>query len=74
MTGINLKSIIRKNVDRNATMMTDDFKSYTGLKKDFAGHEVIKHSEKEYLRGDVHTNTVEGYFSIPVVLLECIII
>jgi hypothetical protein len=30
----------------------------------FAKHETVKHSAKEYVRDDVHTNTVEGYFSI----------
>jgi transposase-like protein len=30
----------------------------------FAAHEAVKHSAKEYVRGDVHTNTIEGYFSI----------
>lgn len=29
-----------------------------------AVHETVKHSVGEYVRGDVHTNTVEGYFSI----------
>ena len=27
-------------------------------------HDTVKHSRKEYVRGDVHTNTIEGYFSI----------
>ena len=31
---------------------------------EFAKHEVVKHSAGEYVRGDVHTNTVEGFFSI----------
>ena len=30
----------------------------------FAGHETVKHSAGEYVRGDVHTNTIEGVFSI----------
>ena len=30
----------------------------------FAKHETVKHSADEYVRGDVHTNTVEGYFSV----------
>jgi hypothetical protein len=28
----------------------------------FDGHETVTHSVKEYVRGDVHTKTVEGYF------------
>ena len=30
----------------------------------FATHETVKHSRREYVRGDVHTNSAEGYFSI----------
>ncbi len=32
--------------------------------KEFAAHETVAHSRDEYVRGDVHTNTVEGFFSI----------
>ena len=44
--------------------MTDEAGQYTHLKKDFAGHEFVVHGADEYVRGDVHTNTLEGYFSI----------
>jgi len=64
LTGKNLKSFIAENVDKKATVMTDDFKSYKGLKKQFNEHFVIKHSKKEYVRGELHTNTVEGCFSL----------
>ena len=64
VTAKNLKGIIRDNVDKTSVIMTDDFKSYIGLKREFVGHEVIKHSKKEYVRGDIHTNTAEGYFSL----------
>jgi transposase-like protein len=60
----NLRAIIVENVDKSAKMMTDDFAAYTGRLSDFALHGVIKHSTKEYVNGNVHTNTVEGYFSI----------
>lgn len=64
VTGANLKSIIRQNTEKTATIMTDDFRSYRGLGKEFASHRVINHGNREYVRGNVHTNTVEGYFSI----------
>jgi transposase-like protein len=64
VTGANLKKIIKENVEKSATMMTDDYSSYKGLKKDFADHKVIRHSSGEYVKGDTHTNTIEGYFSI----------
>jgi hypothetical protein len=64
VTGANLRAIIVENVDKSAKIMTDDFAAYTGRLKDFSGHGVISHSKKEYVNGDIHTNTVEGYFSI----------
>jgi transposase-like protein len=64
VTGLNLKSIIRENVDKSAIIMSDDYHAYHGLKKDFADHKIIRHSSKQYVNGDIHTNTIEGYFSI----------
>ncbi len=58
-----LKSAIREYVDRKARIMTDQLGSYRGLDQDFAAHEVVNHSEGEYVRGDAHTNTAEGYFA-----------
>lgn len=60
----NLKEMIRANVEPNTRIMTDSFSSYRGLHKEFASHETVNHMEKEYARGEVHTNTVEGYFSL----------
>jgi hypothetical protein len=51
-------------VSRKSTLHTDESKLYTELGTEFAAHETVKHSAKEYVRGDVHTNTVEGFFSI----------
>lgn len=64
LTGENLKSFITKNVDNSSTIMTDDFKSYRGLKRQFNKHFIIQHSKKQYVNGDIHTNTIEGYFSL----------
>ncbi len=44
--------------------MTDDAKWYTRVGEEFASHESTEHGKGEYVRGDVHTNTVENYFSI----------
>ena len=59
-----LKKIMLENIDKNAIVVTDEFPSYKGLKKHFAGHDTIDHGKKEYVRGDIHVNTVEGYFSL----------
>lgn len=63
VTAENLKSFIRSNVDNTAIVMTDDFKSYHWVQNEYI-HGVICHSQKEYVNGRIHTNTIEGYFSI----------
>ncbi len=57
-----LKQIVRENVSTCATMVTDSFNAYTHLNREFAGHEVVRHVDDEYVRGVWHTNTVEGFF------------
>jgi hypothetical protein len=44
--------------------MTDSAKVYHGLGREFASHETVNHSVAEYARGLVHSNTIEGFFSI----------
>lgn len=63
VTGKELKGIIRDNVDRAAHIRTDSFPSYHGLDKEFASHESVNHMD-EWVRGDIHTNSAEGFFSI----------
>jgi len=64
VSGPTLKQIMFENIDPKAIVMTDEFPSYRGIKKQFAGHEVIEHGKKEYVRGTVHVNTAEGFFSL----------
>ena len=59
-----LKPIMRDQIEKDTHIMTDDFRSYAGLDKEFAGHGFVKHSKGEYVRGAIHTNTIENYFSI----------
>ena len=56
--------IVRENVHTESRLHTDESPLYTKLGKEFAAHETVLHAAKEYARGDVTTNTVEGYFSI----------
>lgn len=60
----NIKGIIRNHVSKDATVMTDKYTVYQGLDEEFAGHEIVDHGKGEYVRGDVHTNTVEGWFAL----------
>jgi transposase-like protein len=57
-------NIVNKNIGKESRLHTDESKLYTHLGRRFAEHGTIKHSFGEYVRGDIHTNTVEGYFSI----------
>lgn len=56
--------IVRKNIAKETAMMTDESGIYRRLGDEFASHEYVKHSKDEYVRGNVHTNTVEGFYSI----------
>jgi transposase-like protein len=63
--GKTLKGTIKQIVDKASTIMTDEWKSYIGIGKDFSGgHEVVKHSHGEFVRGNIFTNTVESYFAL----------
>jgi transposase-like protein len=64
VTAKTLKPIIRRNVRRDSHMMTDEHAAYRGLGNRFLSHESVRHTANEYVRGNAHTNTVEGYFSI----------
>jgi transposase-like protein len=64
VSGDEVKGFIRTNVDPSARVMTDSFASYRGLHHEFAEHGVVNHADGEYVRGEVHTNTAENYFSI----------
>jgi transposase-like protein len=64
VTAKNLKAMIRENVTKDSTIMTDEFLAYNGLNKEFADHQTVNHGINEYVRGNAHVNTAEGYFSI----------
>jgi hypothetical protein len=56
--------IVRENVHRESRLHTDESRLYSKVGLEFAAHETVNHAAKEYARGDVTTNTVEGYFGI----------
>ena len=56
--------IVNANIAKEARVMTDDAATYYQKLEGFTSHETVNHSAEEYVRGDVHTNTIEGYFSI----------
>lgn len=60
----NLREILFKQIDQNTHLMTDEATRYKNLGKAFAEHSKVNHGKGEYVRGNVTTNTVEGFFSI----------
>ena len=59
-----LKEQVKDNVATNAVIITDGANAYTGLADTYKGHEVVNHSEDEFVRGIFHTNSIEGSFSL----------
>lgn len=53
--------VLRENADVRSRLMTDEG---TSNNFEFAKHEKVKHGADEYVRGDVSTNTVEGFFGV----------
>jgi len=58
-----LSAEIIKNVKETADLCTDEWVGYKGVSRIYS-HSVIKHNEGEYVRGRVHTNTIEGFWSL----------
>ena len=62
-----LAPIILENLSREARLMTDEAGHYLHVGRQFAAHGVVRHGQEEYVSPTdrtIHTNTIEGYFSI----------
>jgi transposase-like protein len=59
-----VNKIVTDNIARESRLHTDESRLYFDADTQFASHETVHHSSGEYVRGDVHTNSAEGYFSI----------
>jgi transposase-like protein len=64
IAGKTLRPIVMTQVSRKSSLMTDTAGGYMAMGKEFARHEMVDHGADEYVRGDAHSNTVEGYFAI----------
>ncbi len=62
--GKEIQGIVLANLSREARLMTDEHVMYRKIGREFAEHGAVHHYKKEYARGDITTNTVEGAFSI----------
>lgn len=59
-----LKAVLKTQVSPLATLFTDGAPMYKGIaKRLFPQHETVEHTKNEYVRGAIHTNTIESFFS-----------
>jgi transposase-like protein len=64
VNGAAITPIVLRNMSRDARLATDEAPVYRFAGKHFEQHKSVNHAKGEYVRGNVHTNTVEGFFSI----------
>ena len=60
----NVRSAVYKHLHEDSRLVTDGSNTYRFIMPTPAQHESVDHSKREWTRGDVHTNTLEGFFSI----------
>jgi transposase-like protein len=59
-----MTGFVRQTVSNRVSLVaTDEAPGYDPLKR-FFPHQVVKHSEKEYVRGNIHTNNIEAFWSL----------
>lgn len=64
VTAKNVGEVLAKHADAKSRLHTDESRLYPPSAEMFAQHETVRHSAKEYARGDVNTNSVEGFFGL----------
>lgn len=64
VTSGTLWTAMQNNIHPFSKVMTDELTAYETIGKSFASHETVNHTSEEYVRGNVHTNTVESFFSL----------
>lgn len=64
-TSQTLAPILRAHIDKGATLMTDAWRGYILVGRDFeGGHHRVDHGSGEYVRGEAHVNTAESFFAL----------
>jgi transposase-like protein len=62
--GGTLTKAVRRFVLPEAVLFTDDYKGYNRVGKEYQAHHRIRHSAAIYVKGNVHTQTIEGFFGL----------
>jgi hypothetical protein len=55
------RRVLGETVELAAHLMSDEWKAFVSIGQAFAAHDTIRHSDREYARGLVHANSVEGF-------------
>lgn len=58
-----LLNLIKDNIKLGSEIMTDDFRAYSKINRIGYTHKLINHSKEKYVKGDIYTNTIEGFWS-----------
>jgi transposase-like protein len=64
VTENNLREVLTDNIEAEARLMTDELHAYKRIGKYFKYHGTVNHTRREYARGEVSTNTIEGFFGL----------
>lgn len=59
-----VEKIVRENVHPLSRLHTDESRLYTKVGAEFAEHGAVRHASGEYVRGDIHNNSAEGFFGV----------
>jgi len=59
-----MKAVIKAHVATGTNVMTDDHKAYLALSRDGWKHEIVAHTKDEWVRGNVHTQGIESFWSL----------
>ena len=60
---VTLTREIIKNVKESAKLYTDEWLGYKGVSRIY-DHSIVKHNQSQYVNGRIHTNTIEGFWSL----------
>ena len=64
LTGKQLLAIIEEVAAKSAKIHTDEFRSYRILGKNGYDHSIVNHAAGQYVKGNIHVNTVESFWAI----------
>jgi len=64
VTSATIRDVLKKNLHQDTRLVTDEAYTYVLVGREFMSHDAVNHKSGEYARGKIHTNTIEGYFSL----------